>query len=88
MRCVCLASALAGSAPTRWVGESARAQLGVLLLEREQLAVHLVVRGVADRWAIEDVVGVRRALELFPECGGARRGVGRVGCVSLWLLHR
>ena len=72
-RCVCLASWLSGSAPTRCVGESAVRSVGCASSSSSELAIQPVVLRVGDRRLVEHVVLVRRALELSAEGGGARR---------------
>ena len=67
-----MASWLAGSAPTRCVGESAVRSVGYCSSSVEQLAIQPVVLRVGDRRPVEDVVLVRRALDLR-ELGAQRR---------------
>jgi len=53
-------------------GRVGGAKCWVLLLEREELAIKLVVFSVRDGGSIEDVIFVRRLFEIPPE----RRGPG------------
>jgi len=53
-------------------GRVERAELGVLLLEVAQLAIHAIVLEIGDLRTVEHVVLVRRALERAPKLGGAR----------------
>ena len=64
-----------GSPPTRCVGESGRAQLGVLGLQRAQLVEQRVVLVVADLRVVEDVVAVVVEVELLAQLGGALCGL-------------
>ena len=56
--CRTVPSSSRGGPPTRWVGLSGVDQIGILLLDREQLALEHVELGVGDDRIVEHVVAV------------------------------
>ena len=74
----------AGGGPTRRVGESGVTSSGCSFLEVEELAVHLVVLGVADHRAVEDVISIDVLVELFAQS----LSLGGSALAHLVLAHR
>ena len=74
-RCATFSSRPTGSAPTRWVGESGVAQLGVLGLQHAQLREQRVVLRVPDDGVVQHVVAVRVLGERAAQLDGTLAGV-------------
>ena len=66
-RCATGANRSAGTSPTRWVGESGVMSSGNAVLERLELADHLVVLDVGDLGIVEDVIAVAVVVDVLAE---------------------